>query len=233
MKKYEGTDVKKDFNYQNMFWLFMIANVVGVLLEGVWTVFKFGRWETHVVTIWGPFCLLYGAGAVAFYAVSVIVQGKHLAIQFLAFACIADLVEYISAWMIEDGLNMRAWTYQKHFMNLQGRISLQMTVIWGIIGIVYCYYLVPKLGKFFRKIQGVFCRRACIVLTVFMIVNMTATTMCLVRWSNRHEGKVPVNAIEQFLDESYDDNRMKKIFCEWWFINEQNEFWQVYKSRKQ
>lgn len=41
-----------------MFWLFMFGNVLGVLLEGTWCKLCFGHWETHVVTIWGPFCLI-------------------------------------------------------------------------------------------------------------------------------------------------------------------------------
>lgn len=235
LKDYRSTDENKnlshDLNYPNMFWLFMIANVVGVVLEGIWTLYKFGRWETHVVTIWGPFCLIYGAGAVMFYVGCVIVQKKHPVVQFILFGLIADVVEYICAWILEDGLYMKAWTYHKHFMNLQGRISLQMTIIWGIIGMVYFHCLVPKLGNFFKKLRGKFWSIGCILLTVFMIVNMSATVVCLERWSNRHKGIAAANPIEEFLDRSYDDARMKKIFCEWWFIDQGTEFWREYKKK--
>ena len=109
--------IRENLSFQNMFWLFMIANVVGVILEGVWTVFKFGRWETHVVCILGPFNLLYGAGAILFYFISVLVQKKNPIIQFVGFAVAADILEYIGGWMLEAGLGMKAWTYKKHFMN--------------------------------------------------------------------------------------------------------------------
>lgn len=60
--------MKKDgVTYCNMFWLFMFGNVLGVLLEGTWCRLIFGHWETHVATIWGPFSLIYGVGAVMFY----------------------------------------------------------------------------------------------------------------------------------------------------------------------
>lgn len=67
--RHEGlAEMKKDgVTYCNMFWLFMFGNVLGVLLEGTWCRLIFGHWETHVATIWGPFSLIYGVGAVMFY----------------------------------------------------------------------------------------------------------------------------------------------------------------------
>lgn len=223
--------MSKKISYQNMFWLFMIANVIGVLLEGIWTVIQFGRWETHVNVIWGPFCLIYGIGAVVFYIGSVKLQGKNLVIQFFSFALFADIVEYLCAWLIEDALYMKAWTYKKHFMNLHGRISLQMTIIWGIIGVVYLYLVAPRLNRLFMKMQSRFFIVGSIVLTVFMVVNLIATSFCLVRWSERHKEIEPTNKVERYIDKTYDDARMKKLFCEWWFIDEGKEFWKEYKSR--
>lgn len=227
----KGQRIQKGISYQNLFWLFMIANVIGVVLEGIWTTIMFGRWETHVNVIWGPFCLIYGFGAVVFYIGSVKLRDKKLPIQFIAFAIMADVVEYLCSWLIEEALYMKAWTYKKHFMNLHGRISLQMTIIWGIIGVVYLYLIAPRLNKMFKKMQGKFFRIGCIVLTIFMIVNIAATSFCLVRWSNRHKGIEATNKIERYIDKSYNDTRMKKLFCEWWFIDEESKFWKEYKNK--
>ncbi|WP_238483810.1 putative ABC transporter permease [Anaerosporobacter faecicola] len=227
----EITNHKKNLTYQNMFYLFMIANVVGVILEGIWTIYKFGRWETHTITVWGPFCLIYGAGAVTFYVGSTLFRKKNIVLQFLLYACIANTVEYISAWVIEDGLGLRAWTYKKHFMNLQGRISLQMTIIWGVIGILFSKALVPQIDRLFKKLQGKIWKYVCIGLTIFMVINLSMTTLCLIRWSDRHKGKAATNQLERYLDTNYDDERMKNTFCEWWFIDEQKEFWKEYKNR--
>lgn len=231
MEKNESIDTNKYLNYQNMFYLFMIANIGGAILEGIWTVYKFGRWETHTVAIWGPFCLLYGIGGVVFCIGNAIIHKKNIGIQFLFYAFIANTVEYLCAWLIEDGLGMRAWTYKKHFINLQGRICLDMTIIWGVIGVVFAKYLVPRINRLFKKMQGQFWRVACIVLTIFMIINLSMTALCLVRWSKRHKGIESTSQFEDILDHAYDDSKMKKIFCEWWFIDEQKEFWEDYKKK--
>ncbi|MDO5521853.1 MAG: putative ABC transporter permease [bacterium] len=231
MKREKSTDARQYLNYQNLFFLFMIGNVMGCLLEGIWTVYKFGRWESHVNTIWGPFCLIYGVGTVVFYITGVFIHKENIVIKFLIFALVSDAIEYFCAWLLEEGLEMRAWTYKKQFLNLQGRISLEITILWGIVGIVYFYLLMPRINALFRRIQGKFWRKACIVLTIFMAANMIVTVFCLARWSERHNGKIASNQLEQALDRKYDDDWMKKRFCEWWFINEENEFWQDYKNR--
>ena len=230
MNQDEKTMIKEYMKYQNLFWLFMIANMFGVLLEGIWTLVKFGRWESHVVTIWGPFCLLYGVGAVVFYLASVAVRFQPKRFQFVIFALMADVVEYLCAWMLDAGLGMKAWTYNKHFMNLHGRISLQMTIIWGAIGMVFFYVLIPRIICLFQKMQNRIWHYACIALTAFMIVNLAATTLCLIRWSQRHRGAAPSNQLEVYIDQTYDDAWMKQRFCEWWFKDEAKEFWQAYKK---
>lgn len=209
-------------SYSNLFWLFMLGNVLGVILEGVWCFIRHGHWETHVVTIWGPFCLIYGIGAVGFYLASVLLSGKKILTQFLAFAVTGIAVEYASSVLLEYGLHMRAWDYSNHFGNIAGRVSLQMTLIWGALGILFSYLFVPLLRKLFGLLQGKPWRIAAVCVTVFMILNITLTAMCLVRWKDRHEGIPPRNSAEAFIDETYPDARMESRFCEWSFLEEES-----------
>ena len=52
------------FSYFKMFWLFIFGSLPGVLLEGLWCLAFYGHWETHVVTVFEPLCVLYGFGMV-------------------------------------------------------------------------------------------------------------------------------------------------------------------------
>ena len=88
----------KPITYENMFWLFMIGSVLGVILEGIWCLIRAGHWETHVVSMWGPFCIIYGFGAVGLYLGSVRLKNKSRVTQFLVFSLIAAVFEY--AWNI-------------------------------------------------------------------------------------------------------------------------------------
>ena len=208
--------------YANLFWLFMIGNVLGVVVEGVWCFLRFGHWETHVVTIWGPFCLIYGIGAVGFYLVSALINEKGMLTRFIAFAAIGTAVEYAASALLEYGLHMRAWDYSNHFGNIAGRVSLQMALIWGALGAIFSYLLVPLIQNLFSLLQGRPWRIAAACVTVFMVLNIVLTAMCLVRWKDRHEGVPPRNRVEAFIDATYPDDKMETRFCEWSFLDEES-----------
>ena len=66
MKKEVKNETKSEV-FQKTFWLYMIGNILGFLMEGFWCKLKYGKWESHVVSMIGPFCLIYGFGAAIFY----------------------------------------------------------------------------------------------------------------------------------------------------------------------
>lgn len=198
----------------------MIGNVIGVIYEGIFCFFKYGAWETHTVAVWGPFCIIYGVGAVLLYVCSVYLENKHIALRFSVYALSATFVEYISGALLRYGLNMRAWNYDGLFLNVKGIICLKMTLVWGLAGILFAHYCVPFFERLFEKMQGKVWRIICVCLSVFMTVNLSLTTVCIVRWSQRHKGAVSANRAEQFLDEKYNDDFMKNRFCEWQFLDE-------------
>lgn len=204
--------------YQNMFWLFMLGNVAGVLLEGVWCFARFHRWESHVVTVWGPFCLIYGVGVVVLYIAAAKLKSRNAFVRFLAVALILDAVEYFCGWLIAAALGMKAWDYSGEFLNLHGRICLSMTLVWGAAGLVFARFGMPMCRKLFAKLHGRGWKIACAALSVFMVVNLSVTAFAMVRWSKRHQNIAPRTYIEQLADRRFNDEFMQRRFMEWYFI---------------
>ncbi len=203
--------------YDKLFWLFFFGSIIGCGVEGLFCLYKYGRWETHVVSMWGPFCILYGMGADLFYVVYVLMRDRNVIMRFFAYGLMADVIELICGLVLEFGLHMRAWSYLKHYMNLRGHISLRMTLEWGVMGTAFSF-LVPSLERLFAKMKHKAWHVTCICLTVFMAINLAFTAVCIVRWKDRHFGVEPANKIERWLDKTYDDEYMQDRFCEWYFI---------------
>ncbi|MBR4627622.1 MAG: putative ABC transporter permease [Ruminococcus sp.] len=202
--------------YQRLFWLFMIASIAGVIIEGVWYYFQHDHWETHVVSVWGPFCIIYGLGASGCYAANYYLRGKNIIIKFLVYAFVGDAVELLCGLVLRYTLNMRAWTYEGYPLNFMGLICIKMTIIWGFAGLGFGL-LVPIVDSGLDWLSGKFWDTACLALTAFMIVNFTLTGICLARWAARHEGHKAGNSFTEWIDEKYDDDYMEKRFCEWHF----------------
>ena len=206
-------------SYGICFWLFMISNIAGLLIEGFYTLAVLGKWESHVVTMWGPFCLLYGFGTVGFYLMAAALYGKGYLLEFIGYALVGDVLELIGGFLLEFGLGMRAWDYTGYFMNYRGYICLVMTIVWGAIGFAFARFC-PLISKGLSHYEHGIYRTIIIILSVFMLVNMIFTGICIFRWSRRHQGIKPSSSFEEFLDRKYDDDYMANRFMDWWFLDQ-------------
>ncbi len=203
--------------FERLFWLFVVGSVVGWIIEGLFCVVKRGAWESHVVSMWGPFCILYGLGLAGFYAGCILLKGRSFAVRFLTFGVVADVVELLCGLLLEFGLGMRAWNYARHFMNVRGHISLQMTFAWGGLGALFSY-AVPSIVRIFDRLQSRNFHNITVVCGVLMAVNLAFTGACIVRWSHRHYNEPPSDAFMRMIDSRYPDEYMHRRFCEWRFI---------------
>lgn len=206
------------FVYQEIFWLFLVGSVLGVVVEGCWCRFRYGRWRTHVVALWGPFNIVYGIGIAVFYLGESLLQQKAWPVRVAALALAGSLVEYLCGLVIRVGIRMKAWDYRNHFLNIQGLISFKMTLMWGGLGVVFDRLLFRPLKKMLSHITGAAWDLACEVLSVFMVINLSCTAICIIRWANRHRGKPPMNRVSQWIDKNYPDSWMEKRFCNWRFM---------------
>lgn len=204
--------------YQKMFWLFMICSLFGVLIEGVWYYFKHDHWETHVVSIWGPFCIIYGIAAVVLYITAHALHGHNVIVRFAAASAASTAVEFLCGIVLRYGLDMKAWDYSDYPLNFMGLVCVKMTVIWGLAGVVFGW-LLPLVDSGLDWLTGNFWEIACLLLTVFMAVNFILTGICLWRWSQRHKGHSPSTSFTELIDDKYDDDYMSDRFCEWHFLS--------------
>ena len=218
-KKIEKTTEpgENGLSYNKLFLLFMFGCVAGVLLEGLFCLATKGRWESHVVSIWGPFNILYGAGAVAFYVGADKLQDQHLAVRVIIMMLAATFLELICGLVLQHVLGMRAWNYKNKFMNFKGHICLGFSLGWGVAALAFCL-LYPAINKLLRRAKGKTLGRVCSALTAFMVINVGLAGAAIVRWSNRHYGIEATNKIEKTLDNLTPDEWMEKKFMDWKFI---------------
>lgn len=208
VKKKEKLDVK----YSDLFWLFMLGSLLGFVLEGFWRVFRVGHWENHSAVVWGPFCIIYGLGGAAIYVLSALLKKRNIILQFIAFCVAGGAVEYFCALFQELAFGSKSWDYTGGLLNIGGKVDLPMTLIWGVLGIVFVRLFYPLLMKLFKKMRGKVWNIICIILSVFMAVNMLVSALAVYRWSRRIKGEESKNRFDEFFDEHFDNEHMRKIY---------------------
>lgn len=202
-----------------LFQIFMIGSVAGFLIEGVWSLIKSGHWEHHSATIWGPFCIIYGAGAVLTYALSYILRKRNVFVQIAAYMLAGSLVEYFFSFFQEMFFGSVSWDYSSHFLNIGGRVSLKMTLIWGVLGILFAKVIFPYLLHLILKLKGKAAYAVTWILIIFMVVNLAATCLTVTRWRTRQNDIPPGNKVEEIVDSIYNDAKMEQLFPNMNFIN--------------
>lgn len=64
-------------------------------------------------------------------------------ILFLASFVILSIWEYIVGLYLEQTFNTTYWDYSEKRFNIQGRVCLQNSIYWGILGVLFVYYIHP------------------------------------------------------------------------------------------
>ena len=220
----EESRQEKGLSWVTLFWLFIAGSLLGFVMEGVWHFLRKGTWGFRVATLWGPFCVIYGVGAVAMYLIALLVEKKHPALQFTAFALAGSGVEYLSSVFQEVAFGTQSWNYSAHTINIGGRISLQMTLIWGAIGMVLMYGILPLLLSGFNRMRLNSRTHLCRAAAAFMCVNLLMTSMALMRWQERVTlDAPPSNAVEAYMDAHWPDERMRERFPNMEFVTGAND----------
>ncbi len=203
--------------YDKLFWLYLAGCIAGVIIEGIFCLVTKGHWESHVVSVFGAFNVLYGFGAVLLYAGAVRLNDKNIFVRVALLTMTATILELLSGLLLRDGLGMRAWNYDNKFLNYKGLICLSFSLMWGVAAFIICK-IYPYINVCLSKLKGRKWNIACIIFTVVLAVDLMLTGVAMVRWSERHYGISPIFKIVKQLDMLAPDEWMQARFMEWKFL---------------
>ena len=113
-------------------WL-MIYSIIGWVYES--TICSIGhRKLINRGFLNGPYCPIYGTGAVLVLLVLGRIQNPVL--LFFAGAVVTCSLEYLTSWLMEKLFHARWWDYSKRKFNIDGRVCLIGAVVFGAFSVV-------------------------------------------------------------------------------------------------
>lgn len=204
-----------------LFWIFTIASIIGCIAETIVCIVAERQFKVRQGVIYGPFIPVYGAGAVLFYLVIPKVTGATIENTkkisnfkiFMNTMFLGSITEYIFSYLQECIFGTVSWEYSHQLFNLNGRTSLAYSLIWGLAGIIFVKLIYPQTKKLDRlNYLNKNIKIATIMCLVFMIFNVSISTLAGVRQYERTLHKAAETKLEQFLDKHYPDKVMDIIF---------------------
>lgn len=125
----------------NLLTIFLIYSFLGWCIESV---FK-SICEKKLINsgfLYGPYCPIYGYGAIIMYIFLDDVSSKPIITFCLGFV-VLSIWEYAVGVFLEKVFHRKYWDYSKNKFNLQGRVCLLNSIFWGILGVLFIDVIHP------------------------------------------------------------------------------------------
>ena len=189
-----------------VFWLFLIAGFAGDLIEVAFWLLTRGELISRSSLLYGPFSIVWGAGAVLLTMVFHRMDDQSTGRIFMTGTVLGGVYEYICSWLQEALFGACFWDYRHLPLNLNGRVNLVFCLFWGAVAIVWVRMAYPALCAFVGRIPRLRGRRLAAIAAAFLIFSTALSAAALCRMDQRREGVPALSAAARFLDERFPDS---------------------------
>ena len=193
-------------SFFNLFWIFVITSVVGLVCEVVVSYFIDGRWESRAGFIFGPFSPIYGLGGVLITVFLNLLRERNALVLFAVAGVVGASFEYFAGWFWESAFGIVAWSYIDQPFNIGGHTSLFMACVWGIVGVLWMRLALPAVMDLIDRIPLRVRVPLTLAFSVVLLVDAVLTVVAMNCWYLRKLGQ-PVDTPWQ-------------EFCAYYFNNE-------------
>ncbi len=211
------------FTIIQIFAYFIIYSVIGFIIETIFGFLTKGVIESRKSFIYGPFCAIYGIGAV------VMLMGlqrfkKNNYTLFIGGFIIGSIIEYVVSLVGELLFDIKWWDYSNVPFNIGGRVCVWFSLFWGLLAIYLVTHIHPKVDNFLEKIPKRILKSTTIILIVLLFLDFLITCFALkmfyVRLVNDYD--LDIKGVDKYLEkytELYENPNVKK-FVDTHFSNE-------------
>lgn len=163
-----------------MFLLFVIYSIAGYFVE----VFSVSITQKKIIFsrgyLIGPYLPIFGVGSMIVTLFLKKYQNDILAlfIMTVVFCCI---IEYFTSLILEKLFNLRWWDYSKNKFNLNGRICLEVGVLFGVGGIFIIKIFNPLVFNFLGLFDKNIIMFISTTLFIIMIIDFIVSTIAVIK----------------------------------------------------
>lgn len=155
---------KKFDKVKAYFLYFLMYSIIGWVYEVFLEVVIYQWGFTNRGVLFGPWCPVYGVGALAFLLCfnKLMKKRKPLWLQiikpvliFVGCMAVATAIELATSYILEALIGSWPWqTYADYAINFEGRIALSPSVRFGLGGLLFLYILQPLFELIVRKLPA-------------------------------------------------------------------------------
>lgn len=193
--------------------LFIIGGLFGYFFETFFYLLKHGKFMNKQglwFTIIKP---IYGICLILMTLILFKLKDKSYLLIFILGILIGSSFEYIASLFQEYIFKTSTWDYKKMKGNLNGRINIYYSLIWGLFAVIWIKGIYPYYLKLFYKLYQINIFKN-LLKAIFLIIifDLIFTSLIIKRYSERKRNIDAQNKIEIFLDKHISNKEFKKKY---------------------
>ena len=166
---------------------FTIFAVIGYVVEALNSLLHEKRISNRGF-LFGPYLPIYGFAGIMMIGVWQCMPHDNYFLTFVVAMLIGAGLEYATSYILEKIFHLRWWDYSKwHKYTINGRICLRNTIIFGIVGLVFCYVLLPAMNNAINLIPVGVQIAIAIIMTVIYTIDFVASSYANLKVKNMEE----------------------------------------------
>lgn len=156
--------------FLTLFIKFILYSFVGYVAECIFVSVE-NKKPTNRGFLCGPICPIYGVGGIFMVFFLKKYKDDILAI-FVLGAILATIVEYITGWALEKLFHNKWWDYSKNKFNINGRVCLLNTILFGLGAVVVVMFADPFVDKMLSVMPNIIKTIIGFILIIIFVLDM-------------------------------------------------------------
>lgn len=161
-------------NFEYYLTYFFIYAFIGWILEVSFKAMRRGVFVNSGF-LNGPYCPVYGFGAVAVLYFLSLVESTNKIVLLLASMFIASLIELITGFVLEKLFHMKWWDYSDKVLNIGGYICLEFSLIWAALCFILYEAIHPLIVQLVSQFSIRFLLGFDLIFALVLFVDLLAT----------------------------------------------------------
>ena len=169
----------------------------------------------------GPYCPVYGLGAI----MDIIILGsiENIVLLFIFGAVLTSILEYITAWLLEELFHAKWWDYSNYRFQIQGRVCLLGALVFGVFSVVLIKIVHPHVAYMTNIISSKVIWIVALILFGIIVTDSILTIINMIEFNKKLQDTQ--STINDFFKESMARaNGIKKVIGENLKNNKVNEY---------
>lgn len=170
-----------NFSIYNLLFYYVIYSFFGWCAEVAYA-YKNQKKFVNRGFLHGPFCPIYGACILSIIILLSNFKGNLFELLIIA-TVFTSVIEYLTGFLLEKIFKTKYWDYTDDPFNLNGRICLHFSIMWGAASVAIVRIFHPIVASILGRIPYAFVPALFVIVIAYLILDFHFTLKELIDFS--------------------------------------------------